>query len=74
MSHKLSKEIDFKAISKSTFVELLDTMVALDTKRGNSEYIQEGRDGFLDLYNYWVNDSMTNIETKILRNKANLND
>jgi len=72
MSHKLSKEINFKAISKATFTELLDTIQALDKKKNESEYVTESADGFLDLYNYWVNDSMIDIETKIGQNKRNL--
>ena len=72
MSHKLSKEIDFKEISKATFTELLDTILALDKKKNQSEYVSESADEFLDLYNYWCNDSIFDIETKIADNKRAL--
>jgi len=75
MSHKLSKEINFKETSKATFTELLDTIQALDKKKNESEYITEGADGFLDLYNYWNGDEPSiSVEIKIAQNKRKLED
>jgi len=75
MSHKLSKEINFKETSKATFTELLDTIQALDKKKNESEYEEESVDGFLDLYNYWNGDERSiSIEMKIAQNKGKLDD
>lgn len=72
MTHKLSKEIEYDRVSKETFTELLDTMKARDVKTvTGGEYIDEGRDGFLDLYKYW--NDLGKYANKRIREKIKTN-
>ena len=46
---EMSSKIVFDKISKSQFKEFIDVLFKVD----KSAYLDEGKDGFLDLYNYW---------------------
>ena len=72
MSHKLSSKIVFGSITKEKFIELLDTMKARDEKESNVEYDEEGRDEFLDLYDYWEERGIKRMNNKIASNNEYL--
>lgn len=46
---ELSSKIVFDKILKSQFEEFIDVLFKVD----KAAYLDEGKDGFLDLYNYW---------------------
>jgi hypothetical protein len=67
----LSDKIEFDNISIAQFQEFVDVLKISDER----DYSDEGRDGFLDLYNYWNKISYerggsTRFRQKLADNKA----
>lgn len=63
--------IIYKNITKAQFDEFLEALRLADEK----EYVAEGKDGFVDLYNYWdaiidERGGLRRFNEKILKNKA----
>ena len=66
---KFSNEIEFnEKITKKRFIAFLKMLKVIDPK----EYETESRDGFEDLYNYWVDAGLRRFNIKFDQNKDKL--
>lgn len=65
---KISASIQYDSISKEDFKEFLEVLKQKDPE----EYEMEGRDGFLDLYNYWNQAGSRRMQIKLSQNKTAL--